>query len=47
MTTRALPLLDIADLDRDPAALASFREHLREATHTVGFFHLRHRIPTG
>lgn len=40
-----LPLLDIADLDAGPAAAERFREALREATHEVGFFHLRHRIP--
>ena len=40
-----LPLLDLADLAGGPAAVESFRDGLREATHTVGFFHLRHRIP--
>ncbi|HEY5857363.1 MAG TPA: 2-oxoglutarate and iron-dependent oxygenase domain-containing protein [Aldersonia sp.] len=45
MTTHDLPLLDLADLDGGPDAVASFRDTLREATHTVGFFHLRHRIP--
>lgn len=40
-----LPLLDLAELDGDAATVESFRERLREATHTVGFFHLRHRIP--
>lgn len=44
-TTQTLPLLDLADLDGGPDAVASFRENLREATHTFGFFHLRHRIP--
>jgi isopenicillin N synthase-like dioxygenase len=42
VTTPDLPLLDIDDLDVDPDA---FGEALREATHHVGFFHLRHRIP--
>lgn len=43
MSTSQLPLLDVADLDSDPDA---FGAALREATHEVGFFHLRHRIPT-
>ncbi|WP_229052648.1 isopenicillin N synthase family oxygenase [Aeromicrobium sp. Leaf350] len=38
--THDLPVLDLADLGTE-----SFRESLREATHEVGFFHLRHRIP--
>ncbi|NMO04703.1 isopenicillin N synthase family oxygenase [Gordonia sp. TBRC 11910] len=46
MSDRDLPLLDIADLDAGPDAARRFREKLREATHEVGFFHLRHRIPT-
>jgi isopenicillin N synthase-like dioxygenase len=41
-----LPLLDVADLDAGPEAAARFREKLRTATHEIGFFHLRHRIPT-
>ncbi len=41
----ALPLLDVADLDAGPEAVDRFREELRTATHEVGFFHLRHRIP--
>ena len=45
VTTRDLPLLDLADLDGDAATVDAFRETLREATHSVGFFHLRHRIP--
>ncbi len=45
MTTQDLPLLDLADLTGGPDAVESFRERLREATHAVGFFHLRHRIP--
>lgn len=45
MTNDNLPLLDLADLDGGPDAVAAFRDSLREATHTVGFFHLRHRIP--
>ena len=40
-----LPLLDVADLDAGPEAVDRFREELRTATHEVGFFHLRHRIP--
>ena len=40
-----LPLLDVADLDAGPQAVERFREQLRTATHEVGFFHLRHRIP--
>lgn len=44
--TRDLPLLDIADLDAGPEAAQRFRDSLRVATHEVGFFHLRHRIPT-
>ncbi len=46
MTTDGLPVLDLADLDGGPDAVTAFRETLREATHTVGFFHLRHRIPS-
>jgi len=42
MTTNPLPVLDMADLSGDAA---SFRARLREATHTMGFFYLRHRIP--
>lgn len=40
-----LPLLDVADLDRGSTDAARFRDQLRGATHEVGFFHLRHRIP--
>lgn len=40
MSARDLPLLDVADLGTE-----SFRHALRAATHEVGFFHLRHRIP--
>jgi isopenicillin N synthase-like dioxygenase len=43
--TDVLPLLDAADLDAGPEAVDRFREELRTATHEVGFFHLRHRIP--
>lgn len=42
---RDLPVLDVADLDAGPDAARRFREELRRATHEVGFFHLRHRIP--
>jgi isopenicillin N synthase-like dioxygenase len=45
VNTRDLPLLDIADLDAGPVAAQAFRDDLREATHEVGFFHLRHGIP--
>lgn len=45
MTRSDLPVLDLADLDRGPAAAASFRDQLRQATHEVGFLHLRHGIP--
>lgn len=45
MSSRDLPLLDLADLAGGPDAVDSFRDRLREATHTVGFFHLRHGIP--
>ncbi|GAA1723946.1 isopenicillin N synthase family dioxygenase [Aeromicrobium alkaliterrae] len=41
MTTRDLPALDLDDLGTE-----AFRRTLRDATHEVGFFHLRHRIPT-
>lgn len=44
MTTDALPVLDLADLDAGPEAAERFREQLRTATHEVGFFHLRHHI---
>lgn len=46
MSDSVLPLLDIADLDAGPEAAGRFREILRTATHEVGFFHLRHGIPT-
>ncbi len=46
MPTDNLPVLDLADLDKGEPEAEAFREALREATHTVGFFHLRHRIPT-
>lgn len=39
-----LPVLDLAELDRGPAAVERFRRDLREATHEVGFLHLRHGI---
>lgn len=45
MTDDDLPLLDLRDLDGGPDAVRAFRDDLREATHTVGFFHLRHGIP--
>lgn len=45
MTKDDLPLLDLADLSGGPDDVRAFRDGLREATHTVGFFHLRHRIP--
>ena len=45
MTAHDLPLLDIGDLDAGSRAARRFREDLRAATHEVGFFHLRHRIP--
>lgn len=35
----------MADLSGDALAAESFRARLREATHTMGFFYLRHRIP--
>lgn len=45
VSTDQLPLLDLADLAGDPRGVEAFRESLREATHAVGFFHLRHHIP--
>ena len=39
-----LPVLDLAELDRGPGAVDRFRRDLRDATHEVGFLHLRHRI---
>lgn len=45
MADRTIPLLDIADLDAGPDSAERFRENLRDATHEVGFFHLRHSIP--
>jgi isopenicillin N synthase-like dioxygenase len=42
----ALPVLDMAMLDRDEASAAAFRDALRTATHEVGFFYLvGHGIP--
>jgi isopenicillin N synthase-like dioxygenase len=44
--TAALPVLDMALLDRDAAGAAAFRAALRAATHDVGFFYLvGHGIP--
>ncbi|MFT4306773.1 MAG: 2-oxoglutarate and iron-dependent oxygenase domain-containing protein [Microbacterium sp.] len=40
MTSPALPVLDLSDLDRGPESAAAFRERLRQATHEVGFFYL-------
>ena len=45
-TTAALPVLDLADLDRDADSAARFRDTLRAATHETGFFYLvGHGIP--
>lgn len=46
MTLTQLPVVDLAELERGPAAAAAFRTRLREATHEVGFFYLvGHGIP--
>ncbi|WP_347354660.1 2-oxoglutarate and iron-dependent oxygenase domain-containing protein [Intrasporangium sp.] len=44
MPRQTLPMLDLHDLEAGPEAAERFRKDLREATHEVGFFHLRHHI---
>src|SRR5215204_3182512 len=40
MADLSLPILDLSELDAGPGAAAAFRNHLRRATHDVGFFYL-------
>lgn len=47
MSEQSLPIIDLADLERGPAARADLLDRLRLVTHEIGFFHLAgHGIDT-